>query len=64
MLLHLGFGEAGQSASPALTGVLRRQPAQRLRSVAGSLEAREAAAGWFTRRGLATAPCSAPAAGP
>ncbi|SFB55802.1 aspartate aminotransferase [Amycolatopsis marina] len=53
--LHLGFGEAGLPVAPGLIDVLTAA-AQRnsYGPVAGTEEAREAAAGWFTRRDLVT----------
>jgi aspartate aminotransferase len=56
-VLHLGFGEAGLPVAPHLARVLTQ--AAGLNSygpVAGTARARAAAAGWFTRRGLPTAP--------
>ncbi|MEV0963394.1 pyridoxal phosphate-dependent aminotransferase [Streptomyces sp. NPDC049910] len=56
-VLHLGFGEAGVPVAPGLAEALTDA---HLRSgygpVAGSPQARAAAAGWFTRRGLSTEP--------
>ncbi|MEV7794508.1 aminotransferase class I/II-fold pyridoxal phosphate-dependent enzyme [Streptomyces sp. NPDC087512] len=56
-VLHLGFGEAGVPVAPGLAEVLADA---HLRNgygpVAGSPQARAAAAGWFTRRGLSTEP--------
>ena len=56
-VLHLGFGEAGVPVAPGLAEVLADA---HLRNgygpVAGSSQARAAAAGWFTRRGLPTEP--------
>ncbi|GFH37627.1 pyridoxal phosphate-dependent aminotransferase [Streptomyces pacificus] len=56
-VLHLGFGEAGVPVAPGLTELLADA---HLRNgygpVAGSPQARAAAAGWFTRRGLSTEP--------
>ncbi|WP_431771905.1 pyridoxal phosphate-dependent aminotransferase [Streptomyces cucumeris] len=56
-VLHLGFGEAGlpvpESVAAVLAGAVRRNG---YGPVVGSAEAREAAAGWFTRRGLRTRP--------
>ncbi|MFE4056640.1 pyridoxal phosphate-dependent aminotransferase [Streptomyces sp. NPDC059096] len=56
-VLHLGFGEAGLPVAPGLAEVLADA---HLRNgygpVAGSPRARDAAAGWFTRRGLSTEP--------
>ena len=56
-VLHLGFGEAGLPVPHGVATVLM-SAAQRnsYGSVVGSYEAREAAAGWFTRRGLPTGP--------
>ncbi len=54
-VLHLGFGEAGLPVPDGVAAVLAR--AARLGGygpVAGSAAAREAAAGWFARRGLPT----------
>ncbi|MDT0309312.1 pyridoxal phosphate-dependent aminotransferase [Streptomyces sp. DSM 44917] len=54
-VLHLAFGEAGLPVPEAVAERLRA--AARLNGygpVAGSAEAREAAAGWFGRRGLPT----------
>ncbi|MGP4110440.1 pyridoxal phosphate-dependent aminotransferase [Streptomyces sp. 4N509B] len=56
-VLNLGFGEAGLPVPDGLATVLAR--AARLNGyapVAGTPEAREAAAGWFARRGLPTHP--------
>lgn len=56
-VLHLGFGEAGLpvpgAVAEALSGAAGRNG---YGQVAGSAEARESAAGWFSRRGLATGP--------
>ena len=56
-VLHLAFGEAGL---PLLASVAERLARAASRtsygSVAGSPEARAAAAGWYERRGLPTAP--------
>jgi aspartate aminotransferase len=56
-VLHLAFGEAGL---PLLAGLAERLASAARRtsygSVAGSAEAREAAAGWYERRGLPTTP--------
>ncbi|MEU3274764.1 pyridoxal phosphate-dependent aminotransferase [Saccharomonospora sp. NPDC006951] len=56
-VLHLGFGEAGLPVLPEVTEVLT---AARRRNeytpVAGTPEARAAAAGYFTRRGIPTEP--------
>ncbi len=54
-MLHLGFGEAGLPVLPPLVEVLAAAGERnRYGPVVGSLEARTAAAGWFTRRGVAT----------
>ncbi|WP_331770076.1 pyridoxal phosphate-dependent aminotransferase (plasmid) [Embleya sp. NBC_00888] len=54
-VLHLGFGEAGLPVPPAVTEVLAGAAGRNgYGPVAGSVEAREAAAGWFSRRGLPT----------
>lgn len=54
-VLHLGFGEAGLPVPPGLIDVLTEAGSSNSYSpVAGSVAAREAAAGWFTRRGLTT----------
>jgi aspartate aminotransferase len=56
-VLHLGFGEAGLPAAPELVEVLAGAGhGNGYGPVAGSPRAREAAAGWFTRRGTATEP--------
>ncbi|MEU4896448.1 pyridoxal phosphate-dependent aminotransferase [Streptomyces sp. NPDC044780] len=56
-VLHLGFGEAGlpvpDSVAAVLAGAVGRNS---YGPVAGSVEAREAAAGWFSRRGSNTEP--------
>src|SRR3954452_16282143 len=56
-VLHLAFGEAGL---PLLPGLAERLAGAAGRTsygpVAGSPEAREAAAGWYERRGLPTTP--------
>ncbi|MGW0710717.1 pyridoxal phosphate-dependent aminotransferase [Streptomyces sp. NPDC002643] len=56
-VLHLGFGEAGlpvpDSVAAVLAGAVGRNS---YGPVVGSVEAREAAAGWFSRRGLNTEP--------
>lgn len=56
-VLHLGFGEAGLPVAPGLAEALADA---HLRNgygpVAGSPQARAAAAGWFTRHGLSTEP--------
>jgi len=57
-ILHLGFGEAGLPVAPGLAELLA-EAGQRNNGygpVVGSTEARAAAAGWFTRRGLPTDP--------
>ncbi|WP_243745263.1 pyridoxal phosphate-dependent aminotransferase [Streptomyces hainanensis] len=54
-VLHLGFGEAGLPVpDPVLTVLRAAADRNGYGPVAGSPEAREAAAGWFSRRGLAT----------
>lgn len=54
-VLHLGFGEAGLPVLPAVADVLAGAVAGNAYGpVVGSLPARDAAAGYFTRRGLAT----------
>ncbi|MDP9444871.1 MAG: aminotransferase class I/II-fold pyridoxal phosphate-dependent enzyme, partial [Actinomycetota bacterium] len=54
-VLHLGFGEAGLPVLPELVARLREAaPDNRYAPVAGSHTAREAAAGYFSRRGLPT----------
>ncbi|MGH3738409.1 MAG: pyridoxal phosphate-dependent aminotransferase [Micromonosporaceae bacterium] len=55
---HLAFGEAGLPVHPDLAGVLAGAAAGRggYPSVAGDLAAREAVAGYFTRRGVAADP--------
>ncbi|MQA81573.1 MAG: aminotransferase class I/II-fold pyridoxal phosphate-dependent enzyme [Streptosporangiales bacterium] len=54
-VLHLGFGEAGLPVLPAVADVLSSAVAGNAYGpVVGSLAARDAAAGYFTRRGLAT----------
>ncbi len=56
-VLHLAFGEAGLPVMPGLAEVLARGAADnRYGSVAGAAAAREAAAGWFVRRGVSTTP--------
>ncbi|ANW22538.1 pyridoxal phosphate-dependent aminotransferase [Streptomyces clavuligerus] len=56
-VLHLGFGEAGLPVPPGLADVLAAAHRRNgYGPVAGSAEAREAAAGWFVRRGLPTGP--------
>jgi len=56
-VLHLAFGEAGLPLLPSVAEVLARAaPRTGYGSVAGSREAREAAAGWYERRGLRTDP--------
>ncbi|HTJ69169.1 MAG TPA: aminotransferase class I/II-fold pyridoxal phosphate-dependent enzyme [Actinospica sp.] len=56
-VLHLGFGEAGlpvpEQVGAVLAGAVGRNG---YGPVAGSAEAREAAAGWFSRRNLPTGP--------
>jgi aspartate aminotransferase len=57
-VLHLGFGEAGLPVLPEIAGVLAeaatRSGSNSYGKVAGAESAREAAAGYFTRRGLPT----------
>jgi aspartate aminotransferase len=56
-VLHLAFGEAGLPLLPSIAEVLDRAARRTgYGSVAGSAEARQAAAGWYERRGLATDP--------
>jgi aspartate aminotransferase len=56
-VLHLGFGEAGVPVPPGLAEVLADAHSRNgYGPVAGSPQARAAAAGWFTRRGLPTEP--------
>ncbi|MGW6008406.1 pyridoxal phosphate-dependent aminotransferase [Streptomyces sp. NPDC055210] len=56
-VLHLGFGEAGLPIPPGLAEVLAGSAHHNHYSpVAGTAEAREAAAGWFERRSLPTRP--------
>jgi aspartate aminotransferase len=56
-VLHLAFGEAGLPLLPSLAKRLAdAAPRTSYGSVAGSPEAREAAAGWYERRGLPTTP--------
>jgi aspartate aminotransferase len=56
-VLHLGFGEAGLPPSPGLAEALASAVQRNgYGPVAGSEQARAAAAGWFGRRGLATEP--------
>jgi aspartate aminotransferase len=56
-VLHLGFGEAGLPVLPELLEHLRTAaPQNAYASVAGAEPAREAAAGYWTRRGLPTSP--------
>lgn len=56
-VLHLGFGEAGLPPSPGLAEALASAVQRNgYGPVAGSEEARAAAARWFSRRGLATGP--------
>lgn len=55
--LHLGFGEAGIPVHPAIAEVLADAVTRTSYApVAGSPQAREAAAGYFERRGLPTTP--------
>ncbi|MBK1785458.1 pyridoxal phosphate-dependent aminotransferase [Prauserella cavernicola] len=54
-VLHLGFGEAGLPVLPEVRDVLANAAHRNeYGSVVGSAEARQAAAGYFTRRGLPT----------
>jgi len=54
-LLHLGFGESGLPVPEFITQILRISADQNsYGAVVGSEEARGAAAGWFSRRGLPT----------
>lgn len=56
-VVHLAFGEAGLPVLPAIAEALARgAPDNAYGSVAGSRAVREAAAGYFERRGLPTAP--------
>jgi aspartate aminotransferase len=56
-VLHLGFGEAGLPVAPGLAEVLADAHVRNgYGPVAGSPQARAAAAGWFTRRALPTEP--------
>src|SRR6185312_12527050 len=56
-VLHLAFGEAGLPVHPSVADVLARAaPRNGYGSVAGSEEARAAAAGYFERRGVPTTP--------
>jgi aspartate aminotransferase len=56
-VLHLGFGEAGLPVLPELAERLAHAaPRNSYGPVVGGTSAREAAAAWFTRRGLATEP--------
>jgi aspartate aminotransferase len=56
-VLHLAFGEAGLPLLPSVAEQLARAaPRTSYGAVAGSPEARAAAAGWYERRGLPTAP--------
>ena len=56
-VLHLGFGEAGLPVPESVREVLASAAGRNgYGPVAGSREAREAAAGWFGRRGLPTGP--------
>jgi aspartate aminotransferase len=54
-VLHLGFGEAGLPVPPGLTDVIAAAAGRNTYGpVIGTHEARDAAAGWFSRRGLPT----------
>ncbi|MET3811518.1 aminotransferase class I/II-fold pyridoxal phosphate-dependent enzyme [Arthrobacter sp. UYEF3] len=54
-VLHLGFGEAGLPVPESVANVLAAAaPLNSYGAVVGSTEAREAAAGWFSRRGPKT----------
>jgi aspartate aminotransferase len=56
-VIHLAFGEAGLPVPDPVREVLARESVRNsYGSVAGSEAAREAAAGYYTRRGVATAP--------
>ncbi|MQA01944.1 MAG: aminotransferase class I/II-fold pyridoxal phosphate-dependent enzyme [Streptosporangiales bacterium] len=56
-VLHLGFGEAGLPVHPALADRLHEAVAANgYAPVAGSAAARQAAAGYWSRRGLPTGP--------
>lgn len=56
-VLHLAFGEAGLPLLDSLVEVLARAaPRTGYGSVAGSADARAAAAGWYERRGVPTTP--------
>lgn len=56
-VLHLGFGEAGLPVPDSVAQVLSAAAGRNgYGAVVGSLEAREAAAGWFGRRGVETEP--------
>ncbi|MER7398258.1 aminotransferase class I/II-fold pyridoxal phosphate-dependent enzyme [Streptomyces sp. NPDC000151] len=56
-VLHLGFGEAGLPVPDDIAAVLASAAGRNgYGPVVGSDEARAAAAGWFTRRGVATGP--------
>jgi aspartate aminotransferase len=56
-VLHLAFGEAGLPVHPCLARVLRQASARNsYPSVAGDLAAREAVAGYFTRRDVSAHP--------
>ena len=56
-VLHLAFGEAGLPVHPSVAEVLARAaPRNGYGPVAGSAEARAAAAGYFERRGVPTDP--------
>lgn len=55
VVLHLGFGEAGLPVPDFISSVLQEAAGKNdYGAVVGSVEAREAGARWFTRRGLAT----------
>ncbi|MGP3966436.1 pyridoxal phosphate-dependent aminotransferase [Streptomyces sp. 6N223] len=56
-VLHLGFGEAGLPVPEGVAALLAQAaPLNGYGPVAGTARAREAAAGWFARRGLPTRP--------
>jgi aspartate aminotransferase len=56
-VLHLGFGEAGLPVLPGAAAVLADAVGRNgYPPVAGTAEARAAAAGWFARRGIPTEP--------
>lgn len=56
-VLHLGFGEAGLPVPDPVAAALADAARQNgYGAVVGSAEARQAAAGWFGRRGLITGP--------